>query len=48
MRRFTGKAGTRPHPDAGMRWSQEAAATADIVIDMEILQLVRWATITGG
>jgi hypothetical protein len=33
---------------AGMRWRQEAAATADIVIDMEIPQLVMWATITGG
>jgi hypothetical protein len=47
MRRFTGKAGTHPHLDGRMRWRQEAAAPADIVIDREIPQLVMWATITG-
>jgi hypothetical protein len=48
MRRFTGNAGTGRHLDGPTRRRQEAAATADIVIEMEIPQLVMWATITGG
>jgi hypothetical protein len=43
----TGKAGTRPHLDGRMRWRQEAGATADIVIGLEIPQLAMWTTITG-
>jgi hypothetical protein len=50
--RICGGLPARPEPAltrlAGMRWRQVAAATADIVIDMEIPQLVMWATITRG